>query len=206
MGKGYKCIRNTYNFHFSSADDIRGDAGVRDTFIFNIPQLPTLDRNESKTGIFCLKSVLIGKQDSVNNIANNDCIFIQIDGLSIRPQNITNGIISSRFMIPNQTPDSVQNILEFDINGRAAGGDAVAGGNQRVPAHLVPTFNTKTGGELYNPYKCICGNPTGNSQIRVSLFEQDNTPLTAQAGNLDQLDFHLTFDIELITPEEDQNL
>lgn len=206
MGKGYKCIQNTYNFHFSSADDVRGDAGVRDTFIFNIPQLPTLDRNESKTGIFCLKSVLIGKQDSVNNIANNDCIFIQIDGLSIRPQNITNGIISSRFMIPNQTPDSVQNVLQHNINGLAAGGDGAQGGNQQIPAHLIPTFNTKTGGELYNPYKCICGNPTGNSQIRVSLFEQDNTPLTAQAGNLDQLDFHLTFDIELITPEEDQNL
>jgi len=206
MGKGYKCIQNTYNFHFSSSDDVRGDAGVRQTFIFNIPQLPTLDRNESKTGIFRLKSALVGQQDNVDNIANNDCIFIQIDGLSIRPQNINNAIVSNRFMIPNKSADYVSVVPNHNINGLAAGGAGLQGGNQQEVAHQIPVFSTRTGGELNTPYECICGNPTGNSQIRVSLFTQGNAPIVAQAGALANLDFHLVFDIELIKPEEDQNL
>ena len=217
MGKGYNCIQNTYNFHLSSSDDVRGDAGCRTDFRFSFPQLPTLTRSESKTAIFRLKCAIIGKQNQTNNVSNNDAIFIQIDGLSIRPQNISNGVVSNRFMIPNQKPDSLvvvsdTRIPEYDVDGDAAAGDGAQGGNQVVATYDISalnpniTFNSFTGGELSNPYECICGNPTGNTEIRVSLFKQDNTPLTASNGNLNQLDFHMTFDIELITPEQDQNL
>ena len=131
-------------------------------------------KNENKSAIFRLKAVLIGLQDPVDNIANNDCIFVQIDGLSIRPQNITNGIVSNRFFIPNKSADYVNAVPLHNINGLAAGGDGLQGGNQQVQAHQIPVFDTRTGGELNTPYECICGNPTGNSQIRVSLFSQDH--------------------------------
>ena len=48
----YKRILNTYNFTFTNAGDVRGDAGVRETFNFKMPILPPLPNNESKTGIF----------------------------------------------------------------------------------------------------------------------------------------------------------
>jgi len=182
----YDCIRNTYHFHFSQAQDIRGGAGLRDQFIFNIPQLPLFDRNESKTAIFTLRSMSIGGQTDAINIPLNDVLFVQIDGLSIRPQCVVGGFNVNRFMIPNKFPDG-----NIDIEG---GGDDT-------------TMKFKSGGELNNPYHAICGNPTGNTQIRVSVFDEINDPITENAiGNMGALTFNLVFSVELITPQQDQNL
>ena len=66
-GKGVDCIRNTYHITLSEKSDVRGDAGLRDEFRFKMPNLPTFDRNLSKTGIFRLKSCFIGGQTNAHN-------------------------------------------------------------------------------------------------------------------------------------------
>tara|TARA_R100000808_G_C2091029_1_gene111447 strand:+ start:265 stop:840 length:576 start_codon:yes stop_codon:yes gene_type:complete len=189
-GKGVDCIRNTYHITLSEKSDIRGDAGLRDTFLFRLPNIPTLDRNETKTAIFRLKSCFVGGQTAANNLGLNDAIYVNIEGLSIRPQIFgptdVDGQFASRFHFPNLYPN-----MDADLN---------AGGNDDYRTLI-------SGCELQNPYECICGNPTANSELRVNVFDDFGDTISTNAnGNVGALTFTLSFDIELIPPEKDQNL
>ena len=66
-------------------------------------------------------------------------------------------------------------------------------------------FNTQTGGELSNPYEVICGNPSGNTG-GIRLFDEHGAALEASIGNISQLMMNTTFSIELIDPDDDQNM
>ena len=66
-------------------------------------------------------------------------------------------------------------------------------------------FNTQTGGELSNPYELICGNPSGNTG-GIRLFDEHGVALAASIGDIDQLMMNTTFSIELIDPDDDQNM
>jgi len=66
-------------------------------------------------------------------------------------------------------------------------------------------FNTQTGGELSNPYELICGNPSGNTG-GIRLFNEHGAVLAASLGDLNQLIINTTFTIELIDPDDDQNM
>ena len=193
MGKGYKCVQNTYHFNFSHMNDIRGDDGVRTEFQFQIPALPTLPNGESKTGVFSLLSCSIGQQSNAVNISGNDGIYIGIEGLGLRPQFFGGGyniadprlVATNRFWIPNSRGDVIT------TNG----------------AWVVQTLGicVGTGSELNTPYQLICSNPSGN-QLRVKVFGEDGAPIAATNGDLANLIFNLVFSIELIDPAEDQNL
>ena len=66
-------------------------------------------------------------------------------------------------------------------------------------------FNTQTGGELSNPYEVICGNPSGNTG-GIRLFNEHGAVLAASLGDINQLIMNTTFSIELIDPDDDQNM
>lgn len=217
-GKGFNCIQNTYYFNITEANNLQGDNGVVPEMNFAIPSLPTFPRGESKTAIFRLLSATIGNQTNTDNIANNSGIFVEVSGLSLRPQMFSGTDLKStnRFWIPNQHSDKLtlcsdRRVPTYDIAGLAANGDGVAGGNQRVPQHdITPlgndiTYNTQTGGELFNPYELICGNPSGNTG-NIKLFDEHGVVLAPTLGALANLCMNISFSIELIPPDQDQNL
>tara|TARA_R110000822_G_scaffold15855_3_gene54340 strand:+ start:841 stop:1422 length:582 start_codon:yes stop_codon:yes gene_type:complete len=193
MGKGYKCVQNTYHFNFNTHNDVRGSDGVRTEFMFQMPTLPTLPYGESKTAIFTLQSASIGQQDNANNIAGNDGLYVGIEGLGLRPQYFGGGynavdtqlLSTNRFWIPNTRGDVINTNDAF----------------------VVQTLSLAigTGSELNTPYQLICSNPSAQ-QFRVKLFNEAGAVIVATAGNLNALTFNLCFSIELIPPEIDQNL
>ena len=177
----YKKILNTYHFTFTGANDVRGDEGVRTEYIFQIPSLPPLPNGESKTAIMCIKSMYIGQQDQVDNISVSSFI-LQIGGLSVRPTLHTAGenMAVNRFLIPNLTPHSVN------------------------PAGAFASISNVSGGELNMPLEVICGNPSGN-QFTLKIFDEDENPIAANAGALNNLTFNFNFSVYLIDPDDDQN-
>ena len=189
----YNCIQNTYHFNFNSHNDIRGSAGVRTEFLFQMPTLPTLPRGESKTAIFTLQSCSIGNQSQAASVAGNDGIYIGIEGLGLRPQYFGGGygaadselLATNRFWIPNTRGDTIS--TQPDL----------------TPVYI--NLAVGTGGELNTPYQLICSNPSAQ-QLRVRLFGETGVAIVATVGNLNALTFNLCFSIELIPPEIDQNL
>lgn len=175
----YKRILNTYNFTFTNAGDVRGDAGVRETFNFKMPILPPLPNNESKTGILRIKSFYIGQQDNVDNVSVSN-YQISINGLSIRPTLYQDEEISNRFIIPNQTPHYV------------------------TPGGPFDSISNVSGGELANPYEVVCGNPSAQ-QFTLTIRDEDGDLIAANAGALANMTMAFTFEIELIDPDDDQN-
>ena len=179
----YKRIQNTHHFTFTGASDIRGDAGVRTDFNFQIPPLPPLPNGESKTGILTIKSFFIGEQTQIDNveIAN---FFLQIGGLSIRPTLHTataGGLLAiNRISIPNSTPHT------------------------KNPAGAFASISTISGAELNTPIEVVCGNPSGN-QFTLKILDEDGDPIVRNAGNLNNLLMSFSFSIYLIDPDDDQN-
>ena len=181
MNKNYKEILNTYHFTFTGDSDIRGAAGVRTDYNFQIPSLPSLPNGESKTAIMCIKSLYIGQQDQADNISISSFI-LQIGGLSIRPTlHLAAANMSvNRFMMPNNTPHTV------------------------TPAGAFAGISNVSGGELNTPIDIICGNPSGN-QFTLRVLDEDGDPIAANAGALANLTFNFSFSIYLIDPDDDQN-
>lgn len=175
----YKRILNTYNFTFTQDGDVRGAAGVRQTFNFKMPILPPLPNNESKTGIMRIKSFFIGQQDNVDNVSVSN-FQISINGLSIRPTLYQDEEVSNRITIPNYTPHYVN------------------------PAGAFDSISNVSGGELSTPYEVICGNPSAQ-QFSLTIRDEDGDLIAANAGNLNNMTMTFTFEIELIDPDDDQN-
>ena len=179
----YKRILNTHNFTYTGSSDVRGDAGVRTNFNFQIPAIPALPNGESKTAILTIKSFFIGEQTQADNVVISD-FFLQIGGLSIRPTlhtAISGGLLAiNRISIPNSTPHTLN------------------------PAGAFASISTLSGSELNTPIEVICGNPSGN-QFTLNIVDEDGDPIVANAGNLANLLMSFSFSIELIDPDDDQN-
>lgn len=184
-------IKNTYYYTITS-DDGEGRDDIGD-FDIQIPPFPQQEHNSATKCIFTLQGLAIGDQVLGQNIGATAYLSVEINGLGLQANNYnsTNGVVAgglpelrqtNRFLIPNIYE-------EFDSVSTAPAGAPNVG----EIFNNVPTQRLTGNFDLTNPYVLICSNPVGK-QINIKVFEDDGTPLGANA-NLNTI---IRFKIELI--------
>ena len=186
----YERLRNTYYYEITSDDGLPPANQIGD-FNFLIPPYPLAEHNQSQRAIFTLQGVVVGDQIANQQIGQISFLNCEIQGLGGFNNNYNSTsaggvagqmiMLSKIFMIPNVYD-------EYTSTGtNTADGTIITN---------TPIQRMSGSFDLTNPYKLICGNPSG--QTLRFLMRNDVGALIGNNGNLKTI---VRFSIELIDAE-----
>lgn len=190
----YQRVKNTFSYSIQSSQGIERSDNTGDDigkFQLDIPPYPFPENQQSKLGIFTLESFYFTSQTDAIYVSGGDDglpansrydisgLYIEINGLGIRPQLYTtaiNGALRSNKIFPiineygkrrSSTDGGDPEVITYDYSKRVAGGTC----NKEV----------------------ICSNPSG-SVLQVKVYSMDTGELIADQG----LDSVINFKIEML--------